>query len=136
MRQPASGQTRWRHPSGITAARTAISSDVTSRWRQNEQDQRHSQMDAGLHHGLLTFPTERGILMNGLYILGHTLQHATLTRPTAVTRSGSPLCARYSFAHVRLGKKIRPALRLRGESPVRHLLKHGFGNSVAIWLRN
>ena len=35
-----------------------------------------------------------------------------------------------------LGKKIRPALRLWGESPVRHLLKHGFGSSVAIWLRN
>ena len=90
MRQPAGGQTRWRHPSGTRAGKTTISSDVTSGWRQAEQDQRPSQMDAGLHHGVLTFHTERGVVTNRLYILGHTLKHATLTCPTAVTRNGSP----------------------------------------------
>ena len=35
-----------------------------------------------------------------------------------------------------LGKNVRPALRLWGESPEGHLLTRRFGSSVAIWLRN
>ena len=35
-----------------------------------------------------------------------------------------------------IGKIVRPTLRLWGESRDRHLLKHGFGSSVAKWLRN
>ena len=37
---------------------------------------------------------------------------------------------------VHLGKNVRPALRLWGESPEGHLLTRHFGSSVAIWLRN
>ena len=36
----------------------------------------------------------------------------------------------------KLGKNVRPALRLWGESPDGHLLTRHFGSSVAIWLRN
>ena len=35
-----------------------------------------------------------------------------------------------------VGKNVRPALRLWGESPEGHLLTRRFGSSVAIWLRN
>ena len=53
-----------------------------------------------------------------------------------LSRENQAIMVRLRTAWTLLGKIVRPTLRLWGESRDRHLLKHGFGSSVAKWLRN